>query len=172
LQSSKKIRTLIAGGVIAVATVGGVAGIAAAQSSGGSTTTNAASADESPAYKSSVTVPDGPDTGKDDESAESAALQSQAKITPDQAKAAALAAVPGTANKVELENENGNVVYGVEVTDAAGKTTDVKVDAGNGTVLAKDADDDNEAGNEAANEKGETNDAPESPATAPSAPAQ
>jgi uncharacterized membrane protein YkoI len=66
-------------------------------------------------------------------------LQAAATISPDQAKQAALAAVPGTAGKVELESENGNVVYGVEVT-ANGTTTDVKVDAGNGSVLAKDAD--------------------------------
>jgi uncharacterized membrane protein YkoI len=88
------------------------------------------------ANEASVQITEG--TTENDQ-AEAAALQAAAKISPDQAKQAALAAVPGTAGKVELENENGNVVYGVEVT-ANGTTTDVKVDAGNGSVLAKDAD--------------------------------
>ena len=166
MQYSKKLRNLIAGSAIAVATLGGVAGIAAAQSSGSAPS----AANESPAYKSSVTAPNGPDTGKDNESGDSAALQPLAKITPDQAKAAALAAVPGTAGKVELENENGNVVYGVEVTDTAGKTTDVKVDAGNGTVLAKEADTENAGGHEkaGANNTPEANDTPDA-TTAPAA---
>ena len=166
MQYSKKLRTLIAGSAIAIATVGGVAGVAAAQSSGSAPTNTTA---ESPAYKSSVTAPNGPDTGKDNEGSESAALQPLAKVTPEQAKAAALAAVPGTANNVELENENGNVVYGVEVTDASGNTTDVKVDAGNGTVLAKEADQ-NDGGNEkaGANDTPEANDTPDA-ATAPTA---
>ena len=49
-------------------------------------------------------------------------------------------AVPGTAAQPELENENGSVVYGVEVTKADGTVVDVKVDAGNGEVLAREAD--------------------------------
>jgi uncharacterized membrane protein YkoI len=65
-------------------------------------------------------------------------LQPLAKITPDQAKQAALAAVPGTVNKVDLGNENGSVVYDVEIT-ANGTTTDVKVDAGNGKILGQDS---------------------------------
>jgi hypothetical protein len=88
------------------------------------------------ANEASVQITEG--TTENDQ-AEAAALQAAATISPDQAKQAALAAVPGTAGKVELESENGNVVYGVEVT-ANGTTTDVKVDAGNGSVLAKDAD--------------------------------
>jgi uncharacterized membrane protein YkoI len=158
LQFPKKARILVASSGVALATLGGVAGIAAAQSGGGSSTPTAA--DESPAYKSSVTAPNGPDTGKEDESSETAALQALAKITPDQAKQAALAAVPGTANKAELENENGNVVYGVEVTDAAGKQTDVKIDAVNGTVLAKEADTEADGEAKDAPEANDANDAP------------
>jgi len=44
------------------------------------------------------------------EAAEAASLQAMAKVSPEQAKAAALAAVPGTAIQVSLDNENGNVV--------------------------------------------------------------
>src|SRR5205085_2028482 len=72
------------------------------------------------------------------EADQSAALQSLAKISPDQARDAALGAVPGTADKVELDNENGNVVYSVQVTGANGAKTDVKVDAGTGSVLHQD----------------------------------
>jgi hypothetical protein len=74
--------------------------------------------------------------------AESAALASQAKITADQANAAALAKFPGaTIKKTELESENRTVVYGVELTDTAGKMQDVKVDATSGQVLTVEADD-------------------------------
>jgi uncharacterized membrane protein YkoI len=68
------------------------------------------------------------------ERAESERLKSLARITPDQARDAALAQVNGTVKKVELENEDGNVVYGVEIKTASGES-DVKVDAGDGRVL-------------------------------------
>ena len=68
------------------------------------------------------------------EGAESERLKSLARITPEQARDAALAQVPGTVKKVELENEDGNVVYSVEVKMAQGES-DVKVDAGDGRVL-------------------------------------
>jgi uncharacterized membrane protein YkoI len=77
------------------------------------------------------------------EGAESERLKSLARITPEQASAAALAQVPGTVKQVELENEDGNVVYGVEIKTASGES-DVKVDAGDGRVLhvEKDGEDD------------------------------
>ncbi len=131
-------RTLSAVAVAAGLGVG-AAGVANAVSGGGRTATPDAATTtqaQDPSYKASVQIPEG---STENDQAEAAALQAAAKISPDQAKQAALAAVPGTAGKVELENENGNVVYGVEVT-ANGTTTDVKVDAGNGSVLAKDAD--------------------------------
>ena len=80
------------------------------------------------------------DTEDQAEVAESARLQSLATITPEQAKSAALAQVPGTVQKVELENEDGNVVYGIEIKTAGGER-DVKVDAGNGSVLHVEKDD-------------------------------
>ena len=73
------------------------------------------------------------------EGAESERLKSLARITPEQAQAAALAQVPGTVKKVELENEDGNVVYGVEIKTANGES-DVKVDAGDGRVLHVEKD--------------------------------
>ena len=73
-----------------------------------------------------------------------------AKITHDQAVQKALAAVQGQVLKTELEDENGFLVYGVEVVTADKTIVDVKVDAGSGEVLAMDRDktddEDNESG--------------------------
>jgi uncharacterized membrane protein YkoI len=98
---------------------------------------------DQPSYQSSVTVAQGTSetAGESDESATLAPL---AKISVEQAKQAALGAVPGTVVSAQLEDENGNVVYGVEVTTASG-TVDVKVDAGNANVLSQEA---GEAGGE------------------------
>ena len=131
MKSSNTLRRRLLAGGAAVAALGlAGTGVAIAQSGGGG-------GGGTPAYTSSVTVADsGPESAASD-----AALATAAKITPDQAKAAALAAVPGTAGKIELENENGNVVFGVEVTTATGSRIDVKVDAGNAKVLAQEPDD-------------------------------
>ena len=63
-----------------------------------------------------------------------------AKLTSDQAVAKALDAVKGKVLKTELENENGFLVYGIEVVTADKAIVDVKVDAGSGKVLAMDRD--------------------------------
>ena len=123
---------------------------------------------EKPAYHSSIQVPDDKNEkgdreeaddekneaaeGKEEadgketaeasdpaEQAETARFQKLARITADQARTAALGRVQGTATKVELENEDGNLVYGVSVKTAAGER-DVKIDAGNGTVLHVEQD--------------------------------
>ena len=59
---------------------------------------------------------------------------------PRSATAAALAQVPGNVLKVALDNENGNLVYSVEIKTANNEVKDVKVDAGNATVLGIDSD--------------------------------
>lgn len=101
--------------------------------------------DQSPSYKASITVPnaDGGTEVADSEAADAQALSGLAKISADQAKAAALAAVPGTVVKVTLDNENGAVVYSVEVDTGHG-VIDVKVDAGNGAILHQEAGDGSE----------------------------
>jgi Peptidase propeptide and YPEB domain len=71
-----------------------------------------------------------------------------AKISLDSAVSAALKAVPGKVLKVELENENGFLVYGVEIAKADHQLADVKVDAGNGKVLKIDAEQNNHEGHE------------------------
>lgn len=63
-----------------------------------------------------------------------ASWQSLAKITPQQAQQAAEKAVGGQATRVQLENEDGNLVYSVIIGQ-----NDVKVDAGNGRVLYTDS---------------------------------
>ncbi|GMQ98123.1 MAG: PepSY domain-containing protein [Acidimicrobiia bacterium] len=96
---------------------------------------------EDPSYESSISAP--ADEGSN-EADEGKSLESLATVTPEQAREAALTAVSGTVGEVELENENGAVIYSVEITDASGSRFEVKIDAGNATVLHQGADDDNE----------------------------
>ncbi len=78
------------------------------------------------------------------ESQEAAKLQPLAKITAQQAQKAAETSVNGKARGVKLENEDGNLVYAVEIGQQF-----VKVDAGNNKVLytenASQEDEKNEA---------------------------
>ena len=75
------------------------------------------------------------------EADEAAALQGKAAITAADAESAALAATPGASVvKTELDDENGTVVYSVELSNGA----DVKVDAANGTILTTNSGVDNE----------------------------
>jgi uncharacterized membrane protein YkoI len=86
------------------------------------------------------------DGGKEEaaDAKETTKLQPLAKITAQQAQQAAEAPQGGQASGVKLENENGNLVYAVEIG-----TQEVKVDAGNGKVLytetAKQENEANEA---------------------------
>jgi uncharacterized membrane protein YkoI len=68
------------------------------------------------------------DDGKD--------LRPQAKISEQQAIAAAQQAASGDLNEVDLEHSDGKLVFNVDVG-----SKDVKVDASNGDVLAAPADD-------------------------------
>ncbi|NMF61695.1 peptidase [Brasilonema octagenarum UFV-E1] len=78
------------------------------------------------------------------EQQEATKLQPLAKITAQQAQQAAETSVGGKASSVKLENENGNLVYAVEIAQQ-----EIKVDAGNAKVLytenANQEDDKNEA---------------------------
>ncbi|MEE8600268.1 PepSY domain-containing protein [Euzebya tangerina] len=99
-----------------------------------------------------------------DEAAENAALAEQASLSAADAEAAATAAVPGTAAPAELEDEDGTVVYEVEVTDEAGTVHEVIIDANTGDVLAQevddDDDDDDDDGREGTESAGEPADMP------------
>ena len=70
-----------------------------------------------------------------------AELAKQAKITEEQATKTALEKVPGTVNEVELEDENGTIVYEIEVVSTDGTQQDVKVDAQTGKIVKVEADD-------------------------------
>lgn len=86
--------------------------------------------------------------GKESEAAdqqEQQQLAKSAKITADESNAIALKEVPGKVTNTELQDENGTVVYGVEITDDQGKSHDVKVDAKTGKVLNVGTDDENES---------------------------
>jgi len=95
---------------------------------------------QDPSYASSITVDQAAMEGMS-EADEAAALQGKATISAADAEAAVLAANPGaTVVKTELDNENGALVYSVELSNGA----DVKVDAGNGSILFTDSGADNE----------------------------
>lgn len=70
-----------------------------------------------------------------DDRQEEARLRALAKITPQQAQQAAQAAIGGTARSVELDEEDGNLIYKVKIAQ-----TEVAVDAGNGKVLYTEKD--------------------------------
>lgn len=172
-MTTNRPKRLLFSGLAGLGILAGAAGIANATTGQSSANPPAAvqqerDAKQEPSFRSSVTTAD---TRTGDEASEAARLQALAKISGDEAKTAALAKVAGTAGPVELDNENGNVVYSVKVTTAQG-VIDVKVDAGNGTVLDQQADDSNDRGGkegEAKDGAGQEGDAPESsnaPATA------
>lgn len=75
-------------------------------------------------------------------------LQSQAKITADQSKTAALQKVAGTVQSVTLEDEDNVAVYNVVIKDNTGKIQEVKVDAQTGVVVKIDIPDGEEQDNE------------------------
>jgi uncharacterized membrane protein YkoI len=96
--------------------------------------------EQMPIYTGSISVDQTATEGMS-EADETATLQSQATISAADAEAAALAANPDTTVvKTELDNENGVLVYSVELSNGA----DVKVDAGNGSILFTDSGADSE----------------------------
>lgn len=84
-----------------------------------------------------------------DDAAEQANLAKLAKVSADDAVKKATTAVPGKAGPAELDEENGKVVYEVEITKADNTSVDVIVDAVNGDVIAQETDDDTHEANEA-----------------------
>jgi uncharacterized membrane protein YkoI len=80
------------------------------------------------------------ETDDDVQSAEeSARLQALATVTPQQAQQAAEQHMGKPADKVEIENDGGSLVYAVSFGQQ-----DVKIDAGNGQVLYTDNQNDGE----------------------------
>ena len=92
---------------------------------------------QEPSYTGSTAVDEAKYEGMS-EADEAAALQELATISAAEAEAAALADHPGaTVVETELDKENGQVVYEVELDNG----TEVIVDAADGTVLGTEIDD-------------------------------
>lgn len=83
-------------------------------------------------------------------------LEKEAKLTKQESIDIALKEVQGSASDVELENEDGVVIYSVEITDDQGQKHEVAVDANTGKILKVEADDE-----ESDKEDGQENDAEE-----------
>ncbi|QEU91763.1 PepSY domain-containing protein [Streptomyces kanamyceticus] len=124
---------------------------AAALVAGGTATALAVTGDdESTAAKhSSVQVKDVKDDDRDD-TVENVTEAKAAKVTAADAIRAALADTPGTAVSAELDDEDGGLVWGVDVLKGS-TWHNVEVDPGTGKVLGSwvDKDDDGDDGDDA-----------------------
>src|SRR5215210_1201659 len=125
-------RKLIVGAAAAVLALGGGGAAVAAQQGA------LPGQEDDPNITGTVPAPGGNEgsEGQDNEAAtENEAggqLEGLARIDRAAAEKAALGAVPGDVKETELENENGFVVYGVEIQGKDGRLHEVVVDAGNG----------------------------------------
>ena len=82
-----------------------------------------------------LSMPAWSDKGKKGKQGNVAELAKDAKITIDQAVKNGSDKVPGTVVEAELEKKHGKTVWEVEVLDAAGKVTEVHIDAATGEVI-------------------------------------
>lgn len=102
-------------------------------------------------------LPEGKDTDKEiPDAEEQRQLQAQARITPEQAKQVAEKRIGGTAAGVELEDEDGVVVYNVAIGNQ-----EVKVSASDGSIVrieTEDGADESNDGSSISDGDGETND--------------
>jgi uncharacterized membrane protein YkoI len=127
-------KRLIVGAAVAVLVLGGGGAAIAAQQAqeenikGGTITAPAGGGEENEAVENDA----GENEGK--------GLEGFARIDRAAAEKAALGVVPGEVKESELENENGFVVYEVEVAGKDGELHEVVVDAGNGKVLAQEVE--------------------------------
>jgi len=69
-----------------------------------------------------------------------AIMAGQARLTSSEAATIATTALPGKVTETKLDDENG--VWEVEIIDAKGHETELKIDAGNGRLLAAEREDD------------------------------
>lgn len=80
-----------------------------------------------------------------------AGFAQMAKISINSAINAALKQFPGKVLQAELKNENNYLVYDVEIVNADHKIENVKVDAGNGSILKIDRERQDTEGREGEN---------------------
>jgi len=74
----------------------------------------------------------------DSDKNDKADLAKAAKITVDQAIKTATEKTPGKVIEVELEKEDGKVLWEIEVVTAEGKVAKMHVDAESGAIIAKE----------------------------------
>lgn len=84
---------------------------------------------------SSIKLPRGVET--------QAEFAKHAKVARQEAEAAALAVQPGQVVKAKLDDEDGYLVWQIDVKHAKG-TTEIAVDAGNGKALAAEVEEDDD----------------------------
>ncbi|MER7396916.1 PepSY domain-containing protein [Streptomyces sp. NPDC000151] len=142
MQANAK-RTLVPRAVV-LATAAAVALI------GGTGAATAFANDDAPAPHSSVKLSQS-ERHLDDTAKDRAQVKAD-KISESEATAKALKAVPGTATSAELDNadSNGSLIWEVDVLGKDHKNHDVTIDAGNGKVLNKHTDRDDDAAQDAA----------------------
>ncbi|MFB8086550.1 PepSY domain-containing protein [Streptomyces sp. NPDC055992] len=85
-------------------------------------------------------------TGDSDAPAAAPAAPAAARVTVGDAVVAGLAAVPGTVTEAELDEEDGGLVWELDVYGSDRSWHDVTVDAGSGKVLDKRVDRDEDRG--------------------------
>lgn len=132
---------LIAGAAVAAVLTVGAGGVAIAAQQG-----VMPGQENEPAVSGSVAAPTQTEAndateGPENDAAEAKQLESLAKIDQAAAERAALQVVPGEVQKTELDNENGFVAYSVEIIGQDGTLQEVVVDAGDGTILAQQSED-------------------------------
>ena len=79
-------------------------------------------------------------------------LAKLARISQQEAEAAALSVQPGKVVKAKLDDEDGYLVWQIDVKHANG-TTEFAVDAGNAKVLAAEGEEDDDHEHEDSNER-------------------
>jgi uncharacterized membrane protein YkoI len=133
------IKTLLALGVVTALAAGGTAMVVNAEAISSPTGSDAriAQADNEANESAENEADEGPENAAEDanEVQEMSQYQSLAKITPQQAQQTAEAAQGTAATKVELDVDDGSLVYAVEFSNA-----EVIVDAGNGQILKTEAE--------------------------------
>ena len=85
--------------------------------------------------------------GEQNDAAEQASLQSKTKITAEQAKTIALSKVSGTVTSVQLDDEDGVLVYEVTIG-----TQEVRVNAVDGSILKIEKSDSDNGSHESDNQ--------------------
>jgi uncharacterized membrane protein YkoI len=144
-----KKKLAVGAAAVGVLILGGGAAIAAQNPAETTGTEGAKQEEQDPNIEGSIAAPAENEAVEDqeNEAVESKQLEGLAKIDQAAAEKAALDAVPGIVKDAEPSNENGFVVWEVEVQAPDGTLQEVKVDAGNGQILAQEAE--NDEGSEA-----------------------